>query len=117
MQKNVKYLQAKDLEAFVIAQDGHDTTYWIAESLEKALKQMVNNSEEVIYFPSILVITKLFHTSQLKVYDAFQYLRQHGYDYALEGMDYPIPFWSTCDSCRKGIPSSPTPNTNGKLNQ
>lgn len=74
---------------------GIKPSYDISSYLQQLLEKHGSQEGKVIYLPSLMQLAGFFQMSHLQVHDAFQYLRQDGYDYELKGMDMAIPFWNT----------------------
>ena len=77
----------------------------IACHLKSVLEKNGAKLGKLISLPSITALSTTFKVSHIQVHDAFQHLREHGYDYFLKDMNAPITFWYTpvCDessNCR-----------------
>lgn len=80
--------------------DQNSSSFTISDALQTTLEFHNIRCGQTVYLPPIMSLAKHFQTNHLKVYDAFQHLRQQGYDYALDGLDNPIPFWQNTNAIK-----------------
>jgi DNA-binding transcriptional MocR family regulator len=90
---------------------GVQYSHFISQYLAQLLEAQRISPMTQVKIPSLEELAKFFKCTQMNVYDAFQTLRDEGYDYYLAGMDQPILFW-----CSRNDAHTSTTGSKGQYN-
>lgn len=62
----------------------------MAGFLQNIILEYISGKTDTINLPSFNQLTSFFKCSHMELYDAFRFLRGHGFDFTLAGLDFPI---------------------------
>ncbi len=83
----------QEFTLFLLQRSGQSRDKVIRSCLLKTLEIHESHRGKRVMLPSLMALAGFFEVSQILIHDVFQQLRKEGYDYVLNGLEEPIPFW------------------------